>query len=232
MGVIRSVIKEEDRAKEEMAEASAHLDALSELAQSKADLFEEKIRTRIVNAGQGSDRTVPISQILAFKKETHAYLSQGEDYITKAVGDSIKGFVDGGSDNVVKGITKLLSTVVGAIFGSSSGGEDTRDEYYIVNEGIALVRLDFMGWKRHVTGKSLTKSVTQVSAFTLSKSVVDMSKLDFGTFMAKYQTILKADNPGLTTGELLKICRETYDAFTASYPKALAQLKDEPVKIY
>ncbi|WP_294240658.1 hypothetical protein [uncultured Chryseobacterium sp.] len=56
-------------------EQNAHLDSLSEMANIKVNLFKEIITDQLINAGTGTDKTVPITQIQDFISETHAYTS-------------------------------------------------------------------------------------------------------------------------------------------------------------
>ena len=75
MGAIRSFITAADQSDKLAQEQNAHLDTLSALADAKADLFREKITQSLLNAGQGSDKTIPIT---AYKispvKRMHTYL--------------------------------------------------------------------------------------------------------------------------------------------------------------
>jgi hypothetical protein len=222
MGFIRSVVKELDQSDNLAKEAAAHLEALEDLANTKADLYESTLKANLVNAGIGSDHTIPISHIQDFTRDTRAYVASNADNISTVVNESLTGFVNGGKDQIVGGIEKLLTVAVTALFGGSSGSEATTSKYYVANEGVALVRIDFMGWKRNVQTVSLTTKIEQVSAFVLCKSTVDIEKAKFDTFLDVYQYIVMAGQENPSAKQIIKEAKELYDDFRqANAEKAL-----------
>ncbi|WP_294323138.1 hypothetical protein [uncultured Chryseobacterium sp.] len=58
-------------------EQNAHLDSLSEMANIKINLFKEIINDRLINAGTGTDKTVPITQIQDFISNLNTLKSYG-----------------------------------------------------------------------------------------------------------------------------------------------------------
>lgn len=216
MGAIRSFITAADQSDKLAQEQNAHLDTLSALADAKADLFREKITQNLLNAGQGSDKTIPITAVQDFTSETHAYISSNADKISDAVTGAVKGFVQGGKDNITNGVCSLVTTAITALFGSSESSDMTFEKYYVAVEGIALIRLDIMGWKRAITASSLTTKVEQVSAFVMSKSTIDIKKTDFDTFLDLYQGVVLADNPQAKTLDVIKEAKDLFNAFAAS----------------
>lgn len=58
-------------------EQNAHLDSLSEMANIKVNLFKEIITDRLINAGTGTDKTVPITQIQDFISNLNTLKSYG-----------------------------------------------------------------------------------------------------------------------------------------------------------
>jgi hypothetical protein len=216
MGAIKNLITGADASDALIAEENAHLDTLSALANAKAELFREKINQKLINAGTGTDRTIPITEIQDFISETHAYTSSNADKISDTVSSVIKGFVQGGKENVTNGVCSLVTTAITALFGSTESSDMSFEKYYIAVEGIALVRLDIMGWKRAITASSLTTKVEQVSAFVMSKSTVDIKKTDFNTFLDQYQVIVLAGNSNAKPLEIIKEAKELFDSFSTS----------------
>ncbi len=216
MGAIRSFIQGADDSDNLVKEANAHLDTLSALADAKAELFKEKITQKLLNAGTGSDKTIPITEVQDFISETHAYTSSSADKISDTVSNAVKGFVQGGKDNVTNGVCALVTTAITALFGSTESSDMTIEKYYVALEGIALIRLDIMGWKRAITASSLTTKVEQVSAFVMSKSTIDIKKTDFDTFLDLYQFVILADNPNAKTLDIIGEAKELFNAFSAS----------------
>ena len=92
----------------------------------------------------------------------------------------------------------------------------TFEKYYVALEGISLIRLDIMGWKRAITASSLTTKVEQVSAFVMSKSTIDIKKTDFNTFLDLYQNVIRADDPSAKTLDIINEAKELFNAFAAT----------------
>ncbi len=216
MSAIRNLITSADQSDKLAQEANAHLDTLSALADAKADLFREKITQSLLNAGQGSDKTIPITAVKDFTSETHAYVSSDAGKISDTVTSAVKGFVQGGKDNITNGVCSLVTTAITALFGSTESSDMTFEKYYVAVEGIALIRLDIMGWKRAITASSLTTKVEQVSAFVMSKSTIDVKKTDFDTFLDLYQGVVLADDPQAKSLDIIKEAKDLFNAFAAS----------------
>lgn len=141
-------------------------------------------------------------------------LASNADNITTAVNEAINGFVQGGKEQVVGGIEKLLTVAITALFGADEGTESTTAKYYVTNEGISLVRIDLMGWKRSAKAVSLTTKIEQVSAFVLCKSTIDIERTSFDTFLDVYQGVIMAGNPNASPQTIIKEARELFEAFT------------------
>lgn len=201
------------------SDVAALVDSLESLAEEKANGFKAAITDSLLAAGTGIDRTIPISTIDDFTYETHAYNSQNANAIESTITSSINDFVQGGTQNILNGITNILTTAITALFGDTSASEQEVQRYFVATEGIALVRLDFMGWKRSVSSTSITSTNQQVSAFVMMKSTVDVEKLDFDTFLTTYQDVLAMAAPPLTadqiTAELTSV-KQVFQDFKAS----------------
>jgi hypothetical protein len=124
-------------------ECSAHLDSLMALGQAKSQYYAEKINTSLLGAGQGTDKTFPISSIQSFIYQTKAYTSDNAKNISSVINDSIKGFVSGDTTSAV---TTMVSGFVDILFGSAEGSESEILRYCAILEGVSMIRLDFAGW--------------------------------------------------------------------------------------
>jgi hypothetical protein len=140
MGAIRSAIKEFDPSSDSVAEQKALVEALAKLAEAKADFFEAEIRENIFQAD--ANKTVPIEAILATTKETHAYAANVSDQIATEVGKSVNNFVSGGNESIVSGVVNLFSTALTAFLGGGTGATGTMEKYYVLTEGLSIVRFD------------------------------------------------------------------------------------------
>lgn len=210
MAAITKALIGQDTSGELRDECAAHLDTLMALGQSKSQYYAEKIRTSLLGAGLGTDKTFPISTIQSFIYQTKAYTADNAKNISDVVNKSIKGFVAGDNTSAV---TTLITGFVDILFGSSEGSENEILRYCAILEGVSMIRLDFAGWSRSVTSSSLKNKCDQVSAFVLYRSIVDMEKVSLNDFISVYQLTVKAENPGITTAETVKKCQELYYEF-------------------
>ncbi|MCH2089149.1 MAG: hypothetical protein MK175_18350 [Pseudoalteromonas sp.] len=210
MAAITNALIDQDSSQELQDECSAHLDSLMALGNAKSQYYAEKINTSLLGAGQGTDKTFPITTIQSFIYETKAYTSDNAENISAVVNDSIRGFISGDTQSAV---TSLISGFVDILFGSSEGSESEILRYCAILEGASMIRLDFAGWSRQITSTSLKQKCDKVSAFVVYRSIVDMSKVTLNDFIAVYQVTVKAENPELGTADVLKKCKELYYLF-------------------
>ncbi|MCA6516903.1 MAG: hypothetical protein IM577_15070 [Chitinophagaceae bacterium] len=143
MGAIRNFITSADNADAITKEQNAHLDTLSALANAKAELFKEKIKQNLLDAGTGTNKTIPITQVQDFISETHAYASSNADKISDTVSKALNGFVEEGRDNVTNGLCLLITTAITGLFGSSESSELNIEKYYVAVEGVAFSNSHF-----------------------------------------------------------------------------------------
>lgn len=210
MAAITKALIGEDASGALRDECSAHLDSLMALGQAKSQYYAEKINTSLLGAGQGTDKTFPISSIQSFIYQTKAYTSDNAKNISSVVNDSIKGFVSGDTTSAVN---TMVSGFVDILFGSAEGSESEIIRYCAILEGVSMIRLDFAGWSRSVTSKQLKSKCDKVSAFVLYRSIVDMKKVSLNDFISVYQLTVKAENKDLDAAGVLKKCQELYYLF-------------------
>ncbi|MDR6917084.1 hypothetical protein J2X66_003963 [Pseudomonas sp. 3296] len=210
MAAITKALLGQDLSDEMKNECSAHLDTLMALGLAKSQYYAQLINTALLGAGQGTDKTFPISTIQSFTYQTKAYTSDNAKNITNVVNDSVKGFVAG--DNV-SAVGTIVSGFVDMLFGSSQGSESEVRRYCAILEGASMIRLDFAGWSRSVTSTSLKSKCDQVSAFVLYRSIVNMKEVSLNDFIAVYQITAKIENPTLDTAGIVKKCQELYLLF-------------------
>lgn len=219
MGAIRNFVQKADDSDKVLQEANAHLDTMSALAKARVDYAIERINNSLLGAGQGTDRTLPVSEIQAHISQTHAYSSANADKISKTVSSALQDFIQPDQDRekgVLDGVSKLASAGITALFGSSSATEDTYEDYHIALDGLSLIRLDIFGWKRVVESESLKKRVEQISAFVIYKSTVATSQAKFDTFLDKYQSVIKHDHPDWDIGKMIEEGKNLFKEFGGS----------------
>ena len=116
MGAIKNAIKSFDGADEAKKELEVQLDFMTALAKAKADYFELVLKDDLAYAGQGSSKDIPVSFIIDYARQTHAYASSSADSIATTITDGISDFTKGGNDNVMKGVGSLMTKAVQLLF--------------------------------------------------------------------------------------------------------------------
>lgn len=96
-----------------------------------------------------------------------------------------------GGSGVLDGVGKLISGSITGFLGKADASTGLLDVYYVMTEGLSVVRIDLKCWYLNVAAESIYKKVERVSAFLGVKSTVDLAKIDFNTFLYLYQQQLK-----------------------------------------
>lgn len=215
MSTITTALINEDASKEIRDEASSHVDTLFALATTKAEYYAVTIKEELLGAGQGTDKTFPISSIQSFIYETRAYTENNADNISSIVNDSIAGFVDG---EYVGAVQTIVTGFVTSLLGGSSGAQQEKKSYFAVLEGVSMVRYDFAGWSKQITSVAMTERLDSLSAYVLYKSIVDMSKVTLSGFTSVYQHTVKAENPELDLEGIIEKCKQLFYLFNPLPP--------------
>lgn len=211
MSKVREWLTGSDESSKLTEEAKTQLKLIMEIAEKQSQIMSEELKTSILNAGQGDNRTVPISKLLHSHIEMRGYISKDAKNIDNAIKESIRSF-SSGSKGVVNGLTTLLSPIVTALFGSKSGEESQFRKYFVIVEGSSIVRFDVAGWSRIIEVESLTKFVEQVSCFVLYKSSVNLSQLHFSTFLSMFQDVLSRGYTNDEGRDVKQITKEVEEA--------------------
>ncbi|GFM56071.1 hypothetical protein PSCICF_22490 [Pseudomonas cichorii] len=199
-------------------EARQHINTLFQLGTVQGQLFENQIKSSLRTAGlAGADnQSIPISSIISQHSEVHAHTSTAtDDHIIETIQGSLKNFVAGGSENVITGISALLQDALKTFFGESFADSKLQDDYLVMADGAALVRIDYRMWYYTVHAQSLQKSIERIVVMTAVKSAVDVVKIDLNTFICLYQE--KLNKAALITRE-----KEKEDKKKGEYTKKVA----------
>lgn len=186
MSVLKAAINALDPAPDKRTELTLALNLLYELAQERSDRFAQEIRDDLRTAGTGDNRSIPITEILSWYSQTFAYVKSDAEKLVTNVTDAIRGFVSGGSDAIITGIGKLVTTGLEAIIGAGSGVQAEMKSYYIVVQSYGIARYDICAWSRQVEASGITTSIESALAFTAAQSSVDVQKISFNTFLIAY----------------------------------------------
>lgn len=186
MAFLKNAIDALDPAPDKKTELTLALNLLFELAEQKNDSFHRQIKEDLRTAGTEANRSIPIKEILAWHKETRAYVKADAGVLVDKVTDAVRDFISGGSDNIVTGIGKLVTTGLEAIIGAGSGAQAEMSSYYIVVQSYGIARYDICAWSRHIEATGITSRIESALAFTASQSSVDVHKISYNTFLLAY----------------------------------------------
>lgn len=185
---IRDTITDANGTKENEAALEAHLETLSKLANSKAELFDLKIRENLRTSGTQNNQNVPIETIIQSKKKTFAHSGEGVDKIQELVSGVFQSLSTGSLVKGVEGVTSAIGTVVSNFIGGTDGDDQYEEHYVVYREGYSLCRMDYIVWKLNLkTSGLLTTKETNVVALAMVKSTADVSRCKLGTIMNMYQ---------------------------------------------
>lgn len=194
MSVLKNAINALDPAPDKKKDITLLLSLLSELCEQKVREFTVSIETELRIAGTGENKTVPVTEVLARHKEYRAYIKSDASKVATEVSKTIKSFISGGTEQIIDGISSLVTTGVEAIIGSGSGQQQELSTYYIVVQDYGIARYDFRVWSRQIEAQGITSQIETALACVAFKSSVDVSKLSFNTFLIAYGSQLEAMN--------------------------------------
>lgn len=193
MSKIRKVINSLDNSKEKAGEIRENLKIIMDLAESKAQIFEQDIQLDLKTGKTTDDLTVPITKVIG---KTIEYRATASDKVSDVLGEvtsAIGGMISSGSaQGVINGIAKIATSALTTIMGVAEGEEQVVKLYSVVTDYPAIVRFDFAFWSRKIAAQSLKKYCETALACVAYKSAVDVRKLAFNDFLALYGPVLNA----------------------------------------
>lgn len=221
MSTVRNAIKKVDQADAAAAEQKEAIKALEELGRAKAEIFVRDIEKSLMTAGSDSaNKTVPVTYLVGSKKEIRAYSSTEVGSIGTLVTSSLNSFLSGSKDSIINGVGNLITGALTTFLGATDAESDTVEMYYVMTDGLAPVRLDVKAWYYSVTATSISTKMERLTAIVATKSVIDVTRIDLGTFNYLFQAQLAASK---MTHEELKAAiaeaAEVYNLFVENSAK-------------
>lgn len=192
MAFFRTILEEFDGSSDLAQAQREALETLEALAEAKRELFNKQINLLILDAGTGSNKTVPISIVQKSDGMSRAFSSTSAKDIGDILKKAIGGFVEGGSDNIINGIIDILTRTLEVFLGSSAGVGTTKVEYFVYATDFSIYRVDLMAWARSVTATSLRTKIEQATAYEYCISIVDVDKISWSDFVGLFS--LQLDN--------------------------------------
>lgn len=211
MSFLKNAINAIDPTPDKKKELTLAVNLLFELAEQKNALQEEALKELLRTAGTPENPTIPITNTLAFHSETRAYVKSNASTLVDTVTGAVKKFINGGADNIVDGIGELVTGGLEAILGAGSGSQASMHSYYIIVEGLSIVRFDIMAWQRKIEATGITTEIENAMTFTAFKSSVDVDKITFNTFLQAYKNQL--EKLKFTDAELIAFIKKSKEVF-------------------
>lgn len=160
--------QEREQAKKEAA-------SLVQLANSKLDNLENKMKDMFRNKELEAQVQIVGDRMGAFSREYRVNYSDGD--VSGAVDDLIGQIMDIGTEKAAAIISKAIKNSLNAMFTSVSVLEEEKQLFVVLLEGAAMVRYDIWVWKSCEQDQSLFKHAESVVAISYARSVVDHTKL-------------------------------------------------------
>lgn len=190
MGKIKEIINGLDQSKDTEKEIAEQLKILTSLGESKVEIFRGEIEMSLKDGKTIDDLKVPITKVLGSFEEYRAYTKRTQEDLMNDVMESIQIMFSGNGHDITKGIGSLITKGLSVILGAGSGEEMVKKEYYVLVEYPAIIRYDIAMWSRNISVKSLQSRAENVLACVAYKSAVDVTQLDFNTFLGCYSNVL------------------------------------------
>lgn len=211
MSVVKDVINSFDSSDELAQVQKEAVEALAALGNSKAEVFKMEIQESLMSAGNGTNLTVPVSAVLRSLVDVRAYSSTESGHIGDVVKNALSSFIKGTSESIIDGVGSLISETLSVFLGSASASTGTTEEYYVATEGLSIVRVDMKAWYLNVSSSSIKQKMERITAVVAVKSVVDLGKIDFSTFLNLYQQQLL--ETGMDRQQLKDALQEAKDIY-------------------
>lgn len=211
MSVLKDAINALDPAPDKKKELTLAVNLLFELAEQKKEIQDTFLKDQLRTAGSVENPTIPITNTLAWHSETRAYVKNDVSKLPNVVTDAVKKFINGGSDEIISGVGELITAGLEAILGSGSGTESSMHSYFIVVEGLSIVRFDLCAWQRRIEATGFTSIIENAMTMTAVKSSVNVDKITFNTFLQAYKAQL--EKMDFTDKELIEYIKKSKEVF-------------------
>jgi len=223
MAFLKDAIEALDPAPNKKSELTLSLNLISEMAENKVKDFDNYISEEIRTAGNGENRTIPVTEILSRHSEYRAYVKDDGAKVASEVSAAIKKFVGGGATNIIDGMSDLVTTGINAILGGGQAAQQEMVSYYIVVRSYGMARYDICAWSRSIEAEGITSKIEKAMAIYATKSSVDVTKISFNTFLLTYAQQL--ENMGIPE----KNAEEYIDAAEKLYYRLKGAGSNSPV---
>lgn len=227
MGFLNAAIQEIDQTEPQKKEITETLDFLMSLCKLKGETYEAKIKEDLRTGKiEGNDGLfLPITHTLKSKTEYRCFAENGISDVAKKTGESLKKlFKDTTPENVIDGLSGIVTDAISVLVGTGQGTENETTLYSCCIDGSGklpvFVRIDMMIWCRNIATESIKKKIESAFSLVFFKSALDVTKVEFTEFCSLYLDVLDRgfsdDIPDEEKEqkilETIKAAKEIYDA--------------------
>jgi hypothetical protein len=186
MAVLKNAINALDPQPDKKKDLTLLLSLLSELCEQRVEKFVKMVEDDLRTAGNGENKTIPVTEILARHKEYRAYVKADAGKIATEVSAAIKKFVSGTATDIIDGVAGLVTTGIEAIIGAGEATQQEMSSYYIVVQDFGIARYDVCVWSRKIEAQGITSQIENALAIVAFKSSADVRKITLNTFLIAY----------------------------------------------
>lgn len=216
MAQMKSIVENVDYSQPNADFIKEALKCLIEEVEEKTMLFEELIREDLTTGRTTDNLSIPITRVLATKKEYRAKTANGTSDFINDISVSLNTMFNG-DNSITTSIASIVNTGLQELLGIAKGEEAELRQYCVVVEHPAIIRFDFAFWSRNIKSEALRSSVENVFACLAYKSAVDIRHLEFNEFLALYAPILRKAY-GDNETKLLPFIKKAQDIYKLSLP--------------
>ncbi len=191
MSALHTAIKQFDGSDEKKEEISFALNLLEELAKAKCDRFKIDVKELHEKARNKENDQLPVQYEIYSHSESRAYKKDSQDNLPNSVSDAVRKFVSGGSDNIINGISNLVTSTLNILLPEGDGQMEEQNIYACYVGDFAVARLDIMLWRKSVEALSISQHIEKCIAYYAVESSIDVEVLDLNTFLLMFEKGLK-----------------------------------------
>jgi hypothetical protein len=185
-------------------------------AKAKMAMYQSDLEKMFMNPDSVGKLQIVGKRAFAYKSEYHVGLGEKSDIVSK-IGSSVGSFLTGDSKEISTGILNIASTAVDSILGDVSLGEIEQQEFFVIPQHNAIIRIDVKCWRYNFSSVGVITDSQNIFCYVCCKSVVDHKSLtddEFTYLISEYV----GDDPDKVKAYAQKL-QDTWNALKGEDPK-------------
>lgn len=156
------------------------LDFLLNTAKTKMALYKTELERMFLDPEAVGAVQIVGKRALNYYQEYRANVSSSID---SEITQVIDQFFTGSKDGIKEGFKTLIQIGLKTLLGDSSSGEQEVQQFYVVEEHNAIIRVDVKFWRYNFSATGIISSCQNAFCYLFCKSVVDHTKLTADEFV-------------------------------------------------